>query len=242
MPVTVLLAADDNHRWEGLGVAMRSLGLAVRSASTGEEALRLHEHVAPGLVLVSTDLPDLHALDVCRRLRRSSDVPLIVLAAEAEDLDRVLALELGADDVVSGRCDVEELRERVKAALRRAAGVAVEREPGELLDFGRIVIDHAANRLTVGDESCSLTPMECDLLWTLGQHAGEVLESEYLLETVWGYPRSIKTRTLDVHIGRVRRKLGEDGRSPRYIITVRSVGYRFDPTPPGDESEDEVAA
>ena len=242
MPVTVLLVTDNSPRCEELSVAMNSRGLAVRAATTGEEALRMHEHVAPGLVLVASDLPDLHALDVCRRLRRSSDVPLIVLAADAEDLDRVLALELGADDVVSGQCDADELCERVKAALRRATGAAVEREPGEVLDFGHIVIDRAANRLTVDGVSCDLTPMECDLLWALGQHAGEVVESQYLLATVWGYPSGVKTRTLDVHIGRLRRKLGEDGRAPRYIITVRSVGYRFEPDAEDDESEDEVAA
>lgn len=238
MPVKVLLAADDSERWDGVSAAMRSLGLAVRHTRTGEEFLRLQERIAPGLVVVATDLPDIHGLDVCRRLRRHSDVPMIVLDSEARDLDRVLALELGADDVLTDHCSLEEARERVRAALRRSAGVQTERDPNEVLNFGRIVIDHAANRLTVDGKSYDLTPTECELLRVLGQHAGEVVESEYLLETVWGYPRGVQTRTLDVHIGRVRRKLGEDGRAPRHIITVRSVGYRFEPGEASSQGEE----
>lgn len=242
MPVTVLLAAHDIERRESLSVVTRSLGFAVRHASTGEEALRLHEQVAPGLALVAGDLPDLHALDVCRRIRRGSDIPMIVLAADGEPLDRVLALEVGADDVVTGRCGSEELRERVKAALRRAAGTTAESDAREVLDFGRVIINHAANRLTVDGKSCDLTPMECELLWMLAKHAGEVVGAEYLLESVWGYPSGVRTRTLDVHIGRLRAKLGENGSAPRHIITVRSVGYRFEPDPPEQIGEGEAAA
>lgn len=241
MPVTVLLATDDSERWGELDGAMRSLDLCVRRVATGEEALRVHDRMGPGLVLVATDLPDVHALDVCRRIRRDSDVPLIVLALNAADLDRILALELGADDVVEEDCGIDELQERVKAALRRGAGVEIRRGPDEVLDFGEIVINRVAHTLTVKGSTCELTPMEMELMWMLARHAGEVVESEELLKTVWGYPPGVKTRTLDVHIGRLRKKLGEDGRSPRHIITVRSVGYRFEPAPDDDE-EDDVAA
>ncbi len=231
MPLTVLLATDNSDCWEGVDRVLRSLDLCVHRVETGEEVVRAHDRVCPGLVLVSMKLPDLHALDICRRIRRESDVPLIVLAAEAGDLDRVIALELGADDVVAGGCESSELRERMRAALRRGAGMELERESGEVLEVGGIVIDRSTCRLTIGGETRELTPMETELLWMLARHAGEVVSSEELLESVWGYPRGVRTRTLDVHVGRLRRKLGEDGRNPRHIITVRSVGYRFEPPP-----------
>ena len=242
MPLTVLLATDESDRWDGLDSAMRSMRLSVRRVGTGEEAVQLHDRVGPGLVLVSTDLPDVHALDVCRRIRRGSDVPLIVLTTDNTDLDQVLALELGADDVVSARCDAEELQERVKAALRRGTGVEVRRARGEVLDFGSIVIDRTARTLVTDGNIHELTPMETELLWMLAQHAGEVVESGEILEAVWDYPRDLKTRTVDVHIGRLRKKLGEDGRNPRRIITVRSVGYRFEPPEQAEDAGSGSAA
>jgi DNA-binding response OmpR family regulator len=241
MPLTVLLATGDRDRWDVVDNALCSLQLRIMHAGTGEEAVQIHERVTPGLILIATDLPDLHALDVCRRIRRDSDIPLIVLVCGGVELDRILALELGADDVVAADCDPGELQERVKAALRRASGVELGREPAEVLDFGEIVIKRSPGTLIVRGDTRELTPMETELLWTLGRHAGEVIESGALLESVWGYPRGIKTRTLDVHIGRLRRKLGEDGRNPRHIITVRSVGYRFEPSP-GRENRDLAAA
>ncbi len=241
MPARVLLAAGDPAPWEELSNILRALGLSVRCVESGRAALRLDEQVSPVLTLVATDLPDIHALDMCRRLRGQSDRPLIVLSDATDELDRVLALELGADDVIGERCRTEELRERVKAALRRSNSLLLDQSQREVMDFGRIVIDRSTRCLIVDDRCCELTQMECDLFWALAEHAGQVVESGYLLETVWGYPRGIKTRTLDVHIGRLRRKLGEDGKSPRHIITVRSVGFRFDP---GEvlRADDEAAA
>ncbi|MFO8082015.1 MAG: response regulator transcription factor [Armatimonadota bacterium] len=235
MPLTVLLATGDRDRRDVLENALLSLQLRIIHAGTGEEAVRTHERVRPGLVLTATDLPDLHALDLCRRIRRDSDIPLIVLVSDGAEIDRILALELGADDVVPADCGSGELQERVKAALRRASGVEPGRAPAEVLDFGEIIIKRSPGTLVMSGETRQLTPMETELLWMLAVHAGEVVESEALLESVWGYPPGIKTRTLDVHIGRLRRKLGEDGRNPRHIITVRSVGYRFEPCPDEDD-------
>ncbi|MFW6438157.1 MAG: winged helix-turn-helix domain-containing protein [Armatimonadota bacterium] len=229
MSPTVLLAANESDRWDVLESSMRSMHLCVRRVATGEEAVLMHERIGASLVLIAIDLPDVHALDVCRRIRRGSDVPLIVLSDEGADLDRVLALELGADDVVSGDCDRAQLQERVKAALRRGTAAQMRRTRGEVLEFGSVSIDRSTRTLIVDGERHELTPMETELLWMLGQHAGEVVESGEILESVWGYPRDINTRTVDVHIGRLRKKLGEDGRNPRRIITVRSVGYRFEP-------------
>ncbi|MGI5818964.1 MAG: response regulator transcription factor [Armatimonadota bacterium] len=240
--MTVLLAAGDSDRSDELEDAVRSLDLRVRRTATGAEALRLQDRDTPALVIVATDLPDVHALDVCRRIRRDSDVPVIVLASEAGELDRVVALEVGADDVMTTACGVEELRERIRAALRRVAGAERADAGEEVLDFGEIAIDRSAKRLRVRGEERALTPMEAELLWALARRAGEVVASEELLESVWGYPRGVRTRTLDVHIGRVRKKLGEDGSAPRHIITVRSVGYRFEAAPGEHEGRSGQAA
>ncbi|MGC9317436.1 MAG: response regulator transcription factor [Armatimonadota bacterium] len=231
MPPTVLLAEHDEERAAMLQQRLAALDLRVQRARTGAEVLELHGEIGPDLVVLSIDLPDLHGFDVCRRIRRDSDVPLIVLGDRAAGTDRVLALELGADDFVTRGCQGAELQERVRAALRRAEGVPSPERQDRVLDFGHIVIDRDAHTLTVGDRVEQLTPMEMELMWMLGRHAGKAMASEKLLQDVWGYPPGVRTRTLDVHIGRLRKKLGEDGRNPRHIITIRSVGYRFDPQP-----------
>ena len=232
MPVNVLLAANDASRCGPLVKSMRKMGLTVRFAGTGAELLRLHEDVSPGLVVLATDLPDIHALDVCRRVRRDSDVPLIMLGEGPGDLEVILALEVGADDFIAHDCANEEFEERIRAALRRAADLRVDSQPDQRLDFGEIVIDRQEHAMTVRDERQELTPTEMELIWTLAQRPREVITSADLLARVWSYPSGVRTRTLDVHVSRLRRKLGEDGRDPRHIITVRGVGYRFDPPSP----------
>ncbi len=230
MAGTVLLAARDRDDIDRLHDGLQELDMAVAPASTGAEALERAEQLRPDVVVLVLDFPDIHGLDVCRRLRRSSDVPLIVMAEGASDLDRVLALELGADVVIAGPCDCGELRERIRAALRRTA--EAERERGsdrDVLEFRDLVIDRRTHTVTIEGACEQLTPMEMDLLWALASRPGEVIRSATLLREVWGYPEGVRTRTLDVHIGRVRRKLGEDGQSPRHIVTVRGVGYRFEP-------------
>lgn len=233
MPVTVLLATDDAGRCASLVKSMRSLGLSVRIAATGAQTLRVHDEASPELVLLATDLRDAHALDVCRRLRRESDVPLIVIGESAGDFDRILALELGADDFIDRDCGDDEASERISAALRRGGDVRIDGGSRQQLDFGDIVIDRRAYVLIVRGERRELTATEMKLIWTLAEHPGEVMTTEDLLEEVWGYPKGVRTRTLDVHISRLRRKLGENGHRARHIVTVHSVGYRFEPHPPG---------
>ena len=238
MTGTVLLAARDSSDIDRLHDGLEELDMVVAPASTGAEALERAEQLKPDLVVLVLDLPDIHGLDVCRRLRRSSDVPLIVMAEGASDLDRVLALELGADDVIPSPCGRSELCERIRAALRRAVNREAEPAAGrDLLEFGDLVIDRRTHTLTTAGGRAQLTPMEMDLLWALANRPGEVLRSATLLREVWGYPEGVRTRTLDVHIGRVRRKLGEDGQDPRYIVTVRGVGYRFEPWPAGQAAQ-----
>jgi two-component system alkaline phosphatase synthesis response regulator PhoP len=231
MSATILLAIDDAGRSDAFARSMHSLGLSVERAADGEETLRLHDRLSPELIVLSTDLPDIHPLDICRHIRRESDVPLIVLGDDLGDFDTVLALEIGADDVIARDCREAEVRERVRAALRLGADVRIDMQNKEVLDFGEIVIDRRAHELIVDGRRNDLTPTEMELMWALAERADQVVGSDDLLANVWGYPKGVRTRTLDVHIGRLRRKLGEDGRNPRYIITVRSVGYRFEPHP-----------
>ncbi len=201
--------------------------LKVTTASSGAEALTLQRRLQPDIILLDLVQPDMDGLDVCRRMRKDTEVPLIVVTARPTELDRVLALELGADDyIVSPYCP-EELLARVRASLRRASPHAVRGGAARVLDFGKIKVHGDEHLLTVNGRQVSLTPMEARLLWVLAERAGQVVPSAQLLSTVWGYPPGVRTRTLDVHIGRLRKKLEEDGRAPRHIITVPRVGYKF---------------
>lgn len=226
---SILLAAQRSREAEELRRALTALQIAVTPVFTGAEALATHRRLQPDVVVLGLDLPDIHGLDLCRRLRRETDVPLIVVSEDASERERVLALELGADDVVAGCCDLDELCERVRIALSRWRGGQRSDPATHTLDFGHIVIDRRAHLVRIGERCEQLTPTEVALLWALAERPGEVVTSGELLREVWGYPEGVRTRTLDVHIGRLRRKLGEDGREPRIIVTVRSVGYRFDP-------------
>lgn len=229
MGQAVLLAARRGDGSEQLRRALASLELAVTHVSSGTEALARHERLRPDLVVVEFDLPDVHGLDLCRRLRSDSDVPVVVIGDDPPETERVLALELGADDVIGRGCSPDEFRARVRAVLARGRRGRRPAPRPQVLEFGDIVIDRRAHLLSVGRRREQLTPMETELLWALAQRAGEVVTARELLRDVWGYPPGVQTRTLDVHVGRLRRKLGENGHRPRIIVTVRSVGYRFDP-------------
>ncbi len=212
------------------------LDLRPEIVPTADELVKIPDRTPAALIVVDMHLPDAHGIDVCRRLRRETDAPIIVLGDGTGDADRVLALEVGADDFVEADCGRAELLERMRAALRRSSRPA---PVDGVLDFGRIRIDRDRLRLHVGERTEDLTPMELDLIWALAMRPGETVPSEDLLRDVWGYPPGVRTRTLDVHIGRLRRKLGEDGRNPQHIITVRRVGYRFEP---GADNEEEADA
>ena len=227
MQATVLVVEDDASAARALRAHLEQHGFGVEVVMTGAEALSMHRELQPDVLVLDLGLPDIDGLDVCRRIRKHSEVPLIIVSARPTELDRVLGLELGADDYIVEPYDAEELVERVKASLRRAEGRRPCRPPGAVLDFGRIAIDRAAHSVTVNGKTRRLTPMEFKLLWALAERSGEVVRSEQLLMEVWGYPETVRTRTLDVHIGRLRNKLDENGRSPRHIITVPRIGYRF---------------
>jgi two-component system alkaline phosphatase synthesis response regulator PhoP len=201
-------------------------GFRCRTAGSGPEALQSIRSVPPDLVVLDLMLPGLDGLEVCRRLRgdpASSAIPVIMLTAKADEVDRVVGLEIGADDYLAKPFSPKELVARVRAVLRRA-----QRVPGGAsLAVGGIGLDVARHEARVGGTVLALTPKEFDLLLALMQAAGRVLSREHLLNRVWGYARAdeIESRTIDVHVRRLRAKLGDEGRR---ITTVKGVGYRLE--------------
>jgi two-component system, OmpR family, phosphate regulon response regulator PhoB len=201
-------------------------GFRCRAAASGADALQRVKAATPDLVVLDLMLPGMDGLDVCRRLRgdpKSAGVPIIMLTAKADEVDRVLGLEMGADDYVVKPFSPKELVARVRAVLRRTRPAAA----GHVVRGGAIALDPARHRVTVAGAAVELTPKEFDLLQALLEGAGRVLTREHLLNTVWGYARAdeIESRTVDVHVRRLRAKLGEESRR---IATVKSIGYRFD--------------
>ena len=201
-------------------------GFRCRTASNGPEALREARAVVPDLVVLDLMLPELDGLEVCRQLRRDAStaaVPIIMLTAKSDEVDRVVGLEIGADDYVSKPFSPKELVARVRAVLRRARPEPAPR----VLAQSAITLDPSRHLVTLHGRRLELTPKEFDLLHALLDAAGRVLSREHLLNRVWGYARAdeIESRTVDVHVRRLRAKLGDAGTR---ITTVKSVGYRFE--------------
>jgi two-component system alkaline phosphatase synthesis response regulator PhoP len=199
-------------------------GFRVVTAGDGNVALAMARRERPDLVVLDLNLPAMDGLDVCRALRRESDVPIIMLTARAEETDRLIGLELGADDYIVKPFSPRELVARVRAVLRRVRGGV--RQPG-LLRVGDLEIDLNGHRVTRASESIQLTRSEFDLLATLAQHPGQTLTREQLLDRLHGVAFEGFDRSIDTHIKNLRRKLEADPLEPRYILTVYGVGYKF---------------
>jgi DNA-binding response OmpR family regulator len=222
----VLLVEDEETIVAPLVEALEREGYDVHVASTGRAALDAADDI--DLVLLDLGLPDLDGTDVCRTLRTRSSTPIIVLTARGEEIDRVLLLELGADDYVVKPFGLRELIARIRAVRRRAAtALDAASAPPTDLHVGGLRIDHRARRVFVHDTEIVLTPKEFDLLAMLTHDAGAVLRREQIIEHVWDQHWWGPTKTLDVHIAALRKKLGD----PRWIATVRGVGYRLDSQP-----------
>src|SRR5881409_106259 len=201
-------------------------GFRCRTAASGSAALREVRVGVPDLVVLDLMLPELDGLEVCRRLRRdtsTASVPIIMLTAKSDEVDRVVGLEVGADDYVGKPFSPKELVARVRAVLRRAH----PEHASPVLSVGPVTLDPTRHAVSVDGRAAVLTPKEFDLLQALLESAGRVLSREYLLNRVWGYARAdvIESRTVDVHVRRLRAKLGDAGSR---IATVKSVGYRFE--------------
>jgi two-component system, OmpR family, response regulator RegX3 len=225
----ILFVEDERSISEPFSHALEREGFEAVVAATAAEALRLAESVDPDLVLLDLMLPDGDGRDVCREIRRRSDIPIIMLTARGTETDRIVGLELGADDYVVKPFSGPEVIARIRAVLRRTgsspAGEEVARVEG-------LELDGASRRVTLDGEEVELSRKEFDLLAALMERAGRVVRRETLMEEVWDENWFGSTRTLDTHIGWLRKKLGDDPAAPRFIHTVRGVGFRF--AKPGD--------
>lgn len=226
----ILVVEDERAVARGLEYSLRKEGYEVLWAETGEEALALARARDPHLVLLDIRLPDMSGFDVCRSLRAEGrHMPILMLTARDEEVDRVLGLELGADDYIVKPYSLREVLSRVRAQLRRAFGEFAA-DAGERLTFGNVVLDLKLMQATRQGTPVDLTPTEFRLLRELLTHPRRVFDRETLIRTVWGYDSEVfDERTVDVHIRHLREKLEADPSAPEHIITVRGMGYRFEP-------------
>jgi two-component system, OmpR family, alkaline phosphatase synthesis response regulator PhoP len=220
----VLVVEDESSIASFVAAYLKNAGYAVRTTPSGQEALRLVDAVKPALVVLDLMLPDLDGVEVCKRIRQKGDLPVLMLTARDEDVDKIIGLEVGADDYMTKPFNPRELVARVKAILRRSAPERDKRESA-VLRHGDLSVDAGRREVKVGETEVQLAPKEFDLLWELLDHRGLVLTRDQLLERVWGYTFAGDTRTVDVHVRQLRRKLGDA--SP--IVTVWGVGYKVSP-------------
>ena len=223
---TILLVDDEDAVQKLLAYPLERDGFRVIQARDGEEALERFQREHIDLVVLDVMLPKLDGLEVCKRLRMSSAVPIIMLTARDDELDKVLGLELGADDYITKPFSIREFRSRVRALLRRA-GTARTDEQDERIETDGLKIDLARREVVVHDKPVQLTYVEFELLRTLASHAGRVYTREQLLQALWGGSDYREPRTIDVHVRHLREKLERDAHAPEFILTVRGVGYRF---------------
>jgi len=226
----ILIVEDERAVARGLEYGLRAEGYDVLWADTGRKALDLARRESPHLVLLDIRLPDVSGFDVCRTLRAEGRrMPILMLTARDEEVDRVLGLELGADDYVVKPYSLRELFSRIRALLRRAYGELADVRR-ERIAFGDVEIDLERLLIYRGGKPVDLTPTEFRLLRYLVLHPGRPFSREELIEAVWGYDSPIGSeRTVDVHMRHLREKLETDPSEPRWLVTVRGVGYRFDP-------------
>ncbi len=223
----ILFVEDEPSIAEPFSQALRRAGFQATTVGTAAEALATAAEIEPDLVLLDLTLPDGDGREVCRALRRQGDVPIVMLTARGTETDRVVGLELGADDYVVKPFSGAEVIARIRAVLRRAGGNADREAVAEELRAGALEVDVAARRVRLDGEELLLSRKELDLLIRLMRDAGRVVSREDLMTDVWDVNWFGPTKTLDVHVGWLRRKLGDDPGNPRYLHTVRGVGFRF---------------
>ncbi|HEY3142333.1 MAG TPA: response regulator transcription factor [Acidimicrobiales bacterium] len=227
---TVLLVEDEHSFVEALTVGLKREGFRVQVAHDGSEALELFDAVQPDLVLLDVMLPKISGIDVCRELRRRSQVPIIMVTAKGSEIDTVVGLEVGADDYVTKPYRLRELVARMRAVLRRRVldAAPVSSNGGDVLEVGDVRLDSERHEVEVRGTPVRLPLKEFELLEILLANAGRVLPRETLIDRVWGADYVGDTKTLDVHIKRLRAKVEVDPSNPTRIVTIRGLGYKFD--------------
>jgi DNA-binding response OmpR family regulator len=225
---TIMLVDDEESIQKLLTFPLEKEGYRVVQARNGEEALQRFQEHPIDLVVLDVMLPRMDGLEVCRRLRTTSSVPIIMLTARDEEVDKVLGLELGADDYITKPFSIREFRSRIRAVLRRATVLAERPDQGvEEIQVNGLVVDPSKRTVTLERRPVSLTYVEFEVLRTLVTHRGRVYSRQALLEAIWGAAAYREPRTIDVHIRHLREKLEADPADPRLILTVRGVGYCF---------------
>ena len=228
-PATTILVVEDEESFvEALTVGLKREGFRVRVARDGREALELFDLVQPDLVLLDVMLPLISGVDVCREIRSHSRVPIIMVTAKTSEIDTVVGLEIGADDYVSKPYRLRELVARMRAALRRAPPPSPATASPGTLEVGEVCLDPERHEVFVRGEPVTLPLKEFELLAVLLENAGRVLTRDVLIDRVWGADYVGDTKTLDVHIKRLRAKVEVDPSKPRNIVTIRGLGYKFD--------------
>jgi DNA-binding response OmpR family regulator len=224
---TILIVDDEDAVQKLLAYPLEREGFRVLQARDGEEALERFRESRIDLVVLDVMLPKLDGLEVIKRLRVESTVPVIMLTARDDELDKVLGLELGADDYITKPFSIREFRSRVRALLRRASIAREDSGEEEVISAEGLRIDVARRTVVVDEQPVQLTYVEFELLRTLAAHPGRVYTRHMLLEALWGGSDYREPRTIDVHVRHLREKLERNAREPEYIFTVRGVGYRF---------------
>jgi two-component system response regulator RegX3 len=228
-PATILVVDDEPSYRDALAVALEGEGFRVDTAADGPEAIERFEQAQPSLVLLDVMLPRMSGIDVCRELRRRSQVPIIMVTARNSEIDAVVGLEVGADDYVAKPFRLRELVARVRAAMRRVPRSPVPPAEGtDQIAVGDVCIDVARHEVVVRGEFVALPLKEFELLELLMFNAGRVMTRDVLIDRIWGPNYFGDTKTLDVHIKRLRSKIEDDPGNPRRIVTVRGVGYRYE--------------
>ncbi len=223
----ILIVEDERPLAEALAYSLEREGYGVETAFDGPAGLAAFQASGADLILLDLMLPGMDGLEVCRRVRQDSSVPILMLTAKDSDLDKVLGLELGADDYVTKPFNTRELIARIKAVLRRT-GAPPREAAAARLEWGEIALDAESHEASFGGRALNLTPLEYGILELLLRHPRKALPREYFITQVWGGGFYGPTKTLDVHIRHLREKIERDPAHPRYIVTVRGVGYKLD--------------
>ena len=230
MPNTVLVVEDEPNLLAALEYTLEQEGYVVLTAIDGESGLHLARTREPDVLILDVMLPSLDGFEICRIIRRESDIPILMLTARGEEVDRVVGLELGADDYVTKPFSMRELLARIRSLLRRASpptSIGSQNE-SEVLRSGDLIIDLASHSATLEDKPLEMKPREFSLLSLLAANRGRAFTRDQILERLWGHDYIGDSRTVDVHVRWLREKIEPEPSKPQRIVTIRGVGYRFD--------------
>ncbi|RED57138.1 response regulator transcription factor [Cohnella lupini] len=225
---TVLVVDDDSEIRDVIHVYLRNEGYRVLEAGNGIDALEVISNEPVQLVILDVMMPDMDGIKVCLKIRETMNIPIIMLSAKQEDIDKITGLSTGADDYVAKPFSPLELMARVKAQLRRQGIVSKNEAGGSVIHVNDLVIDIAQHQVTVNNKAVSLTPLEFSILELLASHRGQVFHADKIYEKVWDEPSGYSENTVMVHIRNIREKIEDNPREPRYIKTVWGVGYKIE--------------